>query len=165
MATAGILSDIHLQTPTSLFIRQIQHAFDDCEIIICAGDITDLSLLKFFRGKEVYAVHGNSCNFHTRAALPTYLDFTILGYTFGLSHGTGNRLNIEERMFEKFANKDCIIFGHSHKAVISHMGDSLLINPGTFQSSGPYGAPGTYCRLNITHEGLHPQIFNLPQNI
>ncbi|MCI5149020.1 MAG: hypothetical protein D3916_06485 [Candidatus Electrothrix sp. MAN1_4] len=58
---AGILSDTHLTRPDRDFITATQQCFADCEVIIHAGDLTNISILDIFSDKTVYVVHGNCC--------------------------------------------------------------------------------------------------------
>lgn len=164
MITIGILSDTHIFSCTDNFRRQIAVAFSGCDTIIHAGDLTDISILAAFTTKKIYAVHGNMCNVTTRASLPETCTIVCNGYTIGLCHGTGNRYNIEERMFDRFPLADCIIYGHTHTPVCHMFGSTLIINPGSFQTTGRHGAPGTYALLHIDQVGLRGSIHELPTN-
>jgi len=162
MTSIGILSDTHLLSCNNDFIQHISHAFNNCDTIIHAGDLTDISILKAFAGKKIYAVHGNMCNMTTQKALPEHRTVLLQGYTIGICHGTGNRHNIEDRMFSLFPEADCIVYGHTHHAVCHTIGTTLFINPGSFQSTGRYGAQATYAILGIKDDGLHGTIHELP---
>lgn len=162
MLTAGILSDTHASTPTQEFIAQCKTAFGHCDVIIHAGDLTDISILSIFEDKQVYGVSGNMCNHLTSKVLPQKRRFDLGGYSIGLTHGAGPRHNIEERVFEMFPDVDCIVFGHTHTPTCHKYGEVLLINPGSFQNTGPYGAPGTYAILKIDESGLEASIHNVP---
>ncbi len=158
MIKIGLLSDTHLHTVTDEFKENVHRAFNDCQVIIHAGDLTEISILAVFKNKEVHAVCGNCCNFLTHAALPEKKSVNIGGYMFGICHGAGNRINIEERMYDLFAEMDCIVFGHTHIPVCKTVGGILLINPGSFSSTGKYGAPGTYGIIEVTAGGMNAMI-------
>lgn len=162
MITVGILSDTHMLSCNDSFRHHINIAFSGCDAIIHAGDLTDISLLQAFAGKDLYAVHGNMCNMATRKALPEHRTIILDGYTLGICHGAGNRHNIEDRMLDLFPLTDCIIYGHTHIPVCHMLGSTLIINPGSFQATGRYGAPGTYALLKIDQQGLHASIHELP---
>ncbi|TKB12202.1 metallophosphoesterase family protein [Desulforhopalus sp. IMCC35007] len=162
MYTIGIISDTHLQQPDHFFLENCVNAFKNCDAIIHAGDLTDHSILSVFSGKTVYAVRGNMCNLQTQRTLPERKTVSIKGYTIGISHGAGPRHNIEERVYEMFPEADCIIYGHTHIPVCHYYGTTLLINPGSFQSTSRYGGPGTYALLQIDSNGLHGSLHNLP---
>jgi putative phosphoesterase len=165
MIMIGILSDTHMHSVNDSFLRQSAAAFSGCDIIIHAGDLTELSLLNAFKGKEIHAVCGNMCNSTTRQALPVEKQIIIAGYTIGITHGAGPRHNIEERVFGKYPTADCIIFGHTHTPVCKKIGHTLLINPGSFQGTGRYGAAGTYGLLHIDKNGLKATIHTLPEQL
>jgi hypothetical protein len=150
MIHVGILSDTHLNSCPDSFRKQIDSIFAECTIILHAGDLTDISVLEAFSGKEVHAVHGNMCNLGSQKLLPESKLISIGGYRIGLCHGAwGPRHTIEERVWAIFPEADCIVYGHSHQAVCHQVGAVLFINPGTFQSTGPHGSPGSYAILQI----------------
>ena len=147
---AGIISDTHLSRADERFLKQTADCFKDCEVIIHAGDLTDLSILEAFSGKMVHAVHGNMCNHTSYKKLPLKLSFELGGFSIGLIHGDVlGRREIEDRLWEVFPGADCVIYGHTHRAVCHRLGNTLIINPGSFQGTGRWGAPGTYAILEI----------------
>jgi len=157
----GILSDTHLSRPSSWLTRQAQVAFQDCSVILHAGDLTDISILDIFEGKEVHAVHGNMCDLSSYHTLPSDKLITIDGYSIGLCHGAGARHNIEDRLWNIFPDVDCIVYGHTHLAVNHLLGKTLFINPGSFASTGRYGSSGTYAILTTTANGLEASLQQL----
>jgi hypothetical protein len=168
MITVGILSDTHLQAVNESFVRQCAAAFAGCDMIIHAGDLIDIAVLKVFKGKDIHAVCGNMCNKTTREILPEEKHIVLGGYSIAITHGAGPKYNIEERVFEKFPDADCIVFGHTHTSVCRKIGRTLLINPGSFMGTGQYGAAGTYALLTIAKNGsteLSASIHTLPDHI
>ena len=158
MFHVGILSDTHLSSCSESFRRQVETVFAQCTIILHAGDLADISVLEAFHGKEVHAVHGNMCNRESQQLLPNSKLITIGGYQIGLYHGAwGPRHTIEERVWAMFPQADCIVYGHTHHAVCHRVGGVLFINPGTFQSTGPFGAPGTCAILQIDEQAADRQ--------
>jgi hypothetical protein len=155
MTRIGILSDTHITQSVPWYTKQVEEAFHDCTVILHAGDLTDLSILYIFQNKEVHAVHGNMCEISSRQKLPSSKLITIEGYSIGLCHGAGSRHNIEDRMWDLFPTADCIVYGHTHIAINHRFGKTLFINPGSFQPTGRYGAPGSYAILSIDKNGLH----------
>lgn len=155
----GILSDTHLSRPTESFKAQVEKCFADVSIIFHAGDLTDISILSAFTGKEVYAVHGNMCNMSAGDNLPAVREIIFNGRKIILCHGYGYGYHdIEDHLFSKFAEADCIVYGHTHAAVCHRLGHLLFINPGSFGNSG------TYAVLEIDRElrGWIKQIPELP---
>ena len=134
-------------------------AFKDCEVIIHAGDITDPSVCTAFTTQRLLAVHGNMCNRSARNRFPEARREIIDGYTIAVCHGAGNRLNIEERLFERFHDVDCIVYGHTHQPVINQFGGILFVNPGKFLLHGTIWQPciirdygNISCRVTSTIE-------------
>lgn len=164
MTRIGILSDTHLSSCTAEFSTTASALFADCDIIVHAGDLTDLSVLRVFTNKQVYSVAGNMCNALTQRSLPGSCSFVVDGYIFGLCHGAGPRHNIEERMFELFPEAHCIIFGHTHQALCRLFGSTLMVNPGSFMNTGRYGAPGTYGIITVSQQGLQGTIHEIDHN-
>lgn len=149
---AGILSDTHLLRADDAFIRLAGQCFADCEMIIHAGDLTSVAVLEAFAGKEIHAVHGNMCDASSSLALPTQTTFQLGGFTIGLTHGAGLGRDIEMQLWSLFPQADCMIYGHTHRPVCHRQGGVLFINPGTFRSTGPHGASGTYAILEAGEE-------------
>lgn len=162
MIRAGILSDTHLLGLNPDFTALVQDCFTDCDTIIHAGDLTDISLLSAFNGKTVHAVHGNMCGSSACAALPSHLSFQLGSFTIGLTHGAGLGHDIEAALWDVFPEADCVIYGHTHRAVCHRTAGRLIINPGSFQATGRYGAPGTYGILEVG-DTLLAAIHEIPQ--
>ena len=159
MLRIGILSDTHLSGPTDFFREQAAACFSDVSIILHAGDLTDLSVLKVFKGKEVYAVHGNMCQRSSWTALPQKQTIQAGPHRIGLIHRTGKTYNFEHLLLDEFDDVDCVVYGHTHQPVCHKMGSVLLINPGSFMPTSAYGAPGTYAILEIDEHGLRGRIY------
>ncbi|MCI5196590.1 MAG: metallophosphoesterase [Candidatus Electrothrix sp. AW5] len=152
---AGILSDTHLTRPSQDFITAAQQCFANCEVIIHAGDLTDISVLDIFSDKTVYAVHGNCCGRTSHASLPQEQRFQLGNFTIGLLHGyTLGRYadTIEAGIWDVFPEADCVIYGHTHEPVCKRIAGKLLINPGAFQVNNWYSGPCPYVILEAGQE-------------
>jgi len=149
----GILSDTHLSEVTDRFRTQVAACFAEVDLVLHAGDLTSPAILSAFGNKEVLAVHGNMCDRASATTLPSLRTFTVGGFRFVLIHGHafGHR-DLEEQLFTAFAEADCIVFGHSHRAVCHRLGEVLMVNPGSFSAPGKFGAPPTYAILTVGHE-------------
>lgn len=156
------MSDTHLSRPSELFSAQVAKCFADVSIIFHAGDLTNASIIRAFPGKELYVVHGNMCDLSSRNRFPPVCEITISNFRIVLIHGYGyGYQNIEDRLFNDFAEADCIVYGHTHTAVCHRLGHILFINPGSFRATAPFESPGTYAILEIDQE-LHGQIKQIP---
>ncbi|MBU1567189.1 MAG: metallophosphatase family protein [Proteobacteria bacterium] len=161
MKLVGILSDTHMSSITDSFVRQCATAFNRCDAIIHAGDLTDVSILSAFSGKDIHAVSGNMCSWSTRQVLPEDKLIIIAGFSIGITHGAGPRHNIEDRMLIRFPTADCIIYGHTHLPACRRIGNTLLVNPGSFQGTGKHGFTGTYAILHLLDTGIQSSIHTL----
>ncbi|MFH0781473.1 MAG: metallophosphoesterase family protein [Pseudomonadota bacterium] len=161
MKLVGILSDTHISSITDTFLRQCCTAFEGCDTIVHAGDLTDVAILSAFKGKDLHAVCGNMCNWSTKQVLPEEKLIMIAGFSIGITHGAGPRRNIEDRVFERFPTADCIIYGHTHLPTCRKIGNTILINPGSFQGTGKFGSAGTYAILQLLNTGIQASIHTL----
>ncbi len=159
----GILSDTHLSTCSPAFSRLVGTVFHDCSTIIHAGDITDIGVLDAFSDKTLYAVHGNMCSRSVKNYLPESARFSIDGHVIAVCHGAGIRDSIEDTLYNRFPDADCIVYGHTHQPAQHRYGKILFINPGSFTGTGRFGAPGTYAILESSKSGLSATIHPLPQ--
>ncbi|KPK00436.1 MAG: phosphodiesterase [Desulfobacterales bacterium SG8_35] len=158
MITIGVLSDTHLLEPDKWFRERARRCFADADMILHAGDLTSLSVLEVFAGKTVHAVHGNMCGPKTRNTLPASKIIEVGNFRLALVHGAGYMHNIEQRLFDLFAPIDCIVYGHTHKAVCHRFGPTLMVNPGSFTATGPYGASGTYASIKVDRRSMEGRI-------
>jgi putative phosphoesterase len=161
---AGIISDTHLVRPDDEFIQAVNLCFNDCSVIIHAGDLTNSSVLEIFADKEVHAVHGNMCDASAYRSLPRETSFSFGRYTIGLTHGAHLGKGIELQLWNLFPEVDCMVYGHTHRAVCHRQEGVLIINPGSFRGTGRYGAPGTYAILE-TGETLHATLHEVPRKL
>ena len=162
MIKAGILSDTHLMTADDNFQQMVEQCFAECDTIIHAGDLTDLAILKTFPQQTVHAVHGNMCNASANRSLSRQITFQLGSFSFGLTHGAGLGYDIELALWDIFPEVDCVIYGHTHRPVCHRQAGRLIINPGSFQTTGRYGSPGTYVILEVA-EQLTAVIHEVPQ--
>lgn len=158
---AGILSDTHLARPDENFSRLVENCFADCSIIIHAGDLTSSSILDCFGKRTIYAVHGNMCDASSYRALPRDLTCSVGDFRVGLTHGAHLGRDIELKLWDLFPEADCMVYGHTHRAVCHRVGGALIINPGCFRSTGRFGAPGTYAILEAG-DTLEASLYEVP---
>lgn len=149
MIRIGVLSDTHLSGPTEQYRRQVQECFAAADIIFHAGDLTDLMVLDVFGDRVVHGVCGNMCSVAASQALPRMKTIQVGDFSFGLAHGAGFGHDIEARLWNEFAPVDCIVYGHTHRAVCHRSGPVLFVNPGSFMRASRYGSPGTYAIIEV----------------
>ena len=143
----GLLADTHLSAPEAQFRARVAACFAGTDLILHAGDLTELGVLAAFGDRVVHAVHGNMCAPAACQALPRKKTICAGRWTIGLIHRAGNSYDFEELLLDEFPEADCIVYGHTHRPVCHRLGRTLLVNPGSFSGTGRYGAPGTYAIL------------------
>jgi putative phosphoesterase len=155
----GVISDTHLKKPTPDLAELVKGPFKDVEMILHAGDITELPVLGAFAGKEVLAVCGNMDSPAIQKELPDRRVFQAQKFRIGLIHGWGGSWGIEERIAREFERVDCIVYGHTHTPAHLEREGILFFNPGAFRGGrGP--SSKTVGVLNLG-ETLSGQIFSL----
>jgi putative phosphoesterase len=131
----GVISDTHLRQPTQVLEELMAGPFQEAEMILHAGDITELAVLESFGGKEIMAVYGNMDSPAVRRKLPAQRTFHAGKFQIGLIHGWGRPQGIEERIRREFGQLDCIVFGHTHIPSQTRREGVLFFNPGAFGAS------------------------------
>ena len=127
----GIISDTHLNIPDNRLEKIVEDYFHDVDLILHAGDMVELEVLDVFRGKKVYAVSGNMDPGSVREVFPDKRILEIEGRRVGLIHGWGSPFGLEEKVMQEFDNVECIVYGHTHRAMNDVRDGILLFNPGS----------------------------------
>jgi uncharacterized protein len=127
----GVISDTHLRGYDERLKRMLEHPFGDADMVLHAGDLTDLAVLDIFDGKEVRAVYGNTDPPAVRNVLPEELVIDVKGYRILLNHAYGLSSRLDETMQEKYGRVDCLIFGHTHRPFNRVAKGTLYFNPGS----------------------------------
>jgi putative phosphoesterase len=128
----AVLADTHVNKLEYL-PKKIIDALSTVDLIIHAGDFTDVQLLKeLTQLKEVKAVHGNMDSEELKAVLPVKEIVETQNKRIGITHGSGAPWGIEERVRKKFESDriDIIVYGHSHRPQNKVINDILFFNPG-----------------------------------
>jgi putative phosphoesterase len=128
----AVLADTHVDRLEYL-PRKIVDALTTVDLIIHAGDFTDVQLLRELqRLGEVRAVHGNMDSRELKAELPIKEIVETEDKRIGITHGSGAPWGIEERIGKTFESDriDIIVYGHSHQSQNKVINDVLFFNPG-----------------------------------
>jgi hypothetical protein len=129
----GVISDTHIPVAASELPRRLVSRLKDCDLIVHAGDITEMSVIERLEDiAEVRAVSGNMDSLKVKKNLPSRLLFKVDGKNIGVVHGTGRGPEPLESAKNIFHNDaDIIIFGHSHNPVNMTIDGKLYMNPGS----------------------------------
>jgi len=159
MVKIGVISDTHLTQPTEELESLMNGLFKDVEMILHAGDITEMAVLEAFAEKKVLAVCGNMDSPALRRELPARRVFQAGKFRFGLIHGWGAPRGIEERIVREFERVDCVVFGHTHTPCQKKRQGVFLFNPGAF--GGGFGSSPKSVGILTLNETLSAQIVYL----
>jgi putative phosphoesterase len=135
----GVLSDTHIHRVSKDFKDLLDHRFSEVDVLFHVGDYTAPVVVDFLGSRNFHGVYGNMDPIEIRAVLPEKKIVQIGNFRFGLIHGWGSPLGLEERVLSQFTDVDVIVYGHSHKAMNEIVHGVLLFNPGTasgYSSSG-----------------------------
>jgi putative phosphoesterase len=128
----AVLADTHVNRLEHL-PKKIIDAISTVDLIIHAGDFTDVQVLKELkRLREVKAVHGNMDSVELKTVLPVKDIVEIGNKRIGITHGSGASWGIEERVRKVFESDriDIIVYGHSHQSQNRVIDNILFFNPG-----------------------------------
>jgi uncharacterized protein len=123
----GLISDTH-----GLVRPEVFQALGGVEQILHAGDVGDDVLTQLRAIAPVRAVFGNT-DPPGAPGLVKSLRLELAGLTIHVSHGHEVGSPTPEKMVQCY-DEDIIVFGHTHKPLIEHLGRQLVVNPG---AAGP----------------------------
>jgi putative phosphoesterase len=124
----GLISDTH-----GLVRPDIFSALDGVELILHAGDVGGADVLaELATIAPVEAVAGNT-DPPDASGLPPSLEREIDGVRIHVSHGHEVGRPTPERLLAVYSH-DVLVYGHTHRQLITRAGERLVINPG---AAGP----------------------------
>lgn len=153
MKTLVIISDTHNMGMGNMPSR-VLNAMDEADYILHLGDgESDILALKRSYGGKVIAVRGNNDASGEKERV-----VTIEGVKMLLTHG--DLYNVRTRLEKLLARAkeegvDYVLFGHTHRALVTEEGGVTFINPGSLKYTG------TYCYGNIGGGKLYAVIVDL----
>ena len=139
----GVLSDTHVPAIVKALPPVIFDIFKGVDLILHAGDITELSVLDELGDiAPVEAVAGNMDDADVHNKLPQKKILALGRYNIGLIHGK-YRIDVQKEMIRKeFVNVDLIVYGHSHTPFWGKIDGVYFLNPGspTDKRHAPYNS-------------------------
>ncbi len=131
----GVISDTHIPQNAKEIPNIVLEDFKNVDMIIHAGDLTDLSVLQQLKTvcPLVKAVWGNMDSDEVKKKLPEKEFIKTAHHKIGILHGYGNPAKSIDIMKEAFSKDfvSVIIFGHSHCATNEIKDGVLYFNPGS----------------------------------
>lgn len=131
----GVIADTHIPRQAKEIPQAVFNYFKGVELILHAGDLTNLSVLDELRQitPNVEAVIGNMDPSENQSVLPVKKTINAGGLKIGLTHGWGPPWGIRNRIWNEFKDEapNVIIFGHTHQPEKATMHNILFLNPGS----------------------------------
>jgi putative phosphoesterase len=122
--TLGLISDTH-----GMVRPQVHQALAGVALILHAGDVGgDAVLDELELIAPVFAVRGNT-DPPSDSRLALQIDRDFGGVRVHVSHGHEVGAPTPARLLERYG-ADVIVYGHTHKQLITHVDGRLVVNPG-----------------------------------
>jgi putative phosphoesterase len=150
--TVGVLSDTHNQLNDIVI-----NSFNNCDVIIHAGDIGDARVLGQLKTQAdyVFSVRGNndieekwpSHDLPTLAEIPDNLELSFDNKIIAVTHGHQfyKVQSRHDKLRDQFPHANIIIYGHSHHIVCDQQQTPWVINPGAGGYTRTFG--GASCMI------------------
>lgn len=107
-------------------------ALHGVELILHAGDVGTVSVLRELETiAPVRAVRGNVDD--ETLGLPDKLTLDLEGLSIHVSHGNELGSPAPDALVRRY-RADVIVYGHTHRPRVEHVGSTLVVNPG---AAGP----------------------------
>ena len=129
-----LTSDTHVPVRSRDVPHPLWTAINGSDVVVHAGDWTDVSLLDRFaaRSRRLVAVYGTNDHGELRRRLPEVARVEIEGVRIAVVHETGDKNGRERRCAARFPDTDLLVFGHSHIPWDTTAPSGLrLLNPGS----------------------------------
>ena len=120
----GLISDTH-----GMIRPELYTALEGVELILHAGDVGPDDILSELESiAPIEAVYGNT-DAPGRPALRDSIERTIGGVRIHVSHGHEVGSPNPERLIARY-DADVIVYGHTHRQLVTRIGNQLVVNPG-----------------------------------
>jgi putative phosphoesterase len=154
MHVVGLIADTH-----GLIRPGVHDALQGVELILHAGDVGGSEILDELRLiAPVKAVFGNTDQ-PGDPALADQINLEIGGARIHVSHGhevgSPNPVKLAERY-----DADVVVYGHTHKRLVTTLGEQLFVNPG---AAGPrrFNLSPSVARMSISDGKAEVEIIEL----
>lgn len=142
MIKIGVISDTH-----GLLREEVIALLKECQLILHGGDINKPEIIQILKEiAPLYVVRGNNDKGQWAEELPMFLEMTLYGYRFYMTHQ-------KKDVPKSRPNVDFIITGHSHKYAVGHEKDIVWLNPGSC-GKRRFGLEISMAIIEITETGF-----------
>lgn len=144
----GVVTDTHVGDALPALPAGIAPALAGVDLILHAGDVTTAAVLdQLGEIAPVVAVQGNHDR-HAGLDLPRRAVVVIGGVRIGVTHGQRGRLpdtaatvagiacgrpvmgGLARALASRFADVECVVFGHFHVPYLAYVGTTAVFSPG-----------------------------------
>ncbi len=151
----GLISDTH-----GLLRPEVFKALEGVSEILHAGDVGDNDVLtELHTIAPTRAVFGNT-DTPGRTDLSQRLEVMIGNIRVLVTHGHELGTPTPENLVRAYPTAEVIVYGHTHKPMVTRVGDTLVVNPG---AAGPrrFELVPSVARLSIARGGANVEIVQL----
>ena len=151
----GLISDTH-----GLLRPGVHAALKGVELILHSGDVGGSDILDELRLiAPVKAVFGNT-DPRDEPDMTEELVVAIDGIRVHVSHGNEVGSPTPAKLAERY-DADVVVFGHTHRPLVSRVGKQLFVNPG---AAGPqrFKLTPSVARLTIARGNASVEIVDIP---
>jgi putative phosphoesterase len=149
----GLISDTH-----GLLRPSVHQALAGVELILHAGDVGGEEILQeLMLIAPVEAVYGNTDMIGV-PYLSQRIERTFDNVRVLVTHGHELGRPKPEQLLAAY-DADVIVYGHTHRQIIVHEGDRLVVNPG---AAGPRRFDLQPCVARLMIDGKHAQVELIP---
>lgn len=134
----AVLSDTHVPTRAGNLPGRVYEVCCEADLVLHCGDFVEPDVYRDLqRFAPVRGVLGNMDGYGLQAFLPATLAFTLEGTKVCMTHGSGSRTGLRERVKALFEAQapGIILFGHSHRFTEYRESGLLMLNPGAVEGS------------------------------
>jgi len=133
---------------------------EDIDAVLHLGDFAaDAEDIGRAFGVPVYAVRGNCDEYYDRSDSPEKRIVVFEGARILMTHGNRCRGTYELGLAAEEARCGAVLFGHTHRQLMTCEGNVLVINPGSL--SFPRGTAAGFALLTIENGDINAKIFEL----
>jgi putative phosphoesterase len=150
----GLISDTH-----GLVRGDVHSALSGVELILHAGDVGGSDILRELGEiAPVKAVFGNT-DPPGSPELTQEIEMMLDGVTVHVSHGHEIGSPTPQKLADRYS-ADVLVYGHTHRQLVTRMGNRLIVNPG---AAGPrrFNLLPSVARMTISGGNAEVQIIDL----
>ncbi len=131
----GLISDTHVPEIAKEIPPQVREVFQGVDLILHAGDISVVSALDELETiAPVLAARGDDEYGIIDKRIEEVQNLTLEGCNLFVIHSSqyfARDLILSPEKHKLKKAPDVVIFGHTHRDVVHHVGKSILVNPGS----------------------------------